>query len=89
MDTIKSYLDNMFEVLPKTNQMIKLKNDLLCSMEEKYNEHKNDGKSENEAIGIVISEFGNIDELIDELGIEHMKEGPMLKTITQEEADNF
>ena len=38
-------------------------------MEEKYRELKRSGKSENEAIGIVISEFGNINELIDELGI--------------------
>ncbi|MBZ9606551.1 permease prefix domain 1-containing protein [Clostridium estertheticum] len=89
METIKNYLDNMFKVLPRTNQTMKLKNDLLWNMEEKYNENKNDGKSENEAIGIVISEFGNIDELIDELGIEHMKKGAILKTITQEEADNF
>lgn len=89
METIKNYLDNMFKSLPKTNQTVKLKNDLLWNMEEKYNENKNDGKSENEAIGIVISEFGNIDELIEELGIDHMKEGEMLKTITQEEADNF
>ena len=89
METIKNYLDNMFKSLPKTNQTVKLKNDLLWNMEEKYNENKNDGKSENEAIGIVISEFGNIDELIDELGIEHMKESSMLKPITQEEADNF
>ncbi|MBW9150065.1 permease prefix domain 1-containing protein [Clostridium sp. CM028] len=89
METIKNYLDNMFKVLPRTNQTVKLKNDLLWNMEEKYNEHKNNGKSENEAIGIVISEFGNIDELIDELGIEHMKDDVILKTITQEDADNF
>ncbi|MBW9146481.1 hypothetical protein KTC92_10300 [Clostridium sp. CM027] len=89
METIKNYLDNMFKVLPRTNQTVKLKNDLLWNMEEKYNENKNDGKSENEAIGIVISEFGNIDELIDELGIEHMKDDVKLKTITQEDADNF
>ncbi len=89
METIKNYLDNMFKVLPITNQTVKLKNDLLWNMEEKYNENKSDGKSENEAIGIVISEFGNIDELIEELGIEHMKEGALLKPITQEEADNF
>ncbi|MBU3091235.1 hypothetical protein KPL35_04010 [Clostridium sp. CF011] len=89
METIKNYLDNMFKVLPRTNQTVKLKNDLLWNMEEKYNENKNDGKSENEAIGIVISEFGNIDELIDELGIEHMKDDVILKTITQEDADNF
>lgn len=89
METIKNYLDNMFSNLPKTNQMIKLKNDILSNMEEKYNELKNGGKSENEAIGIVISEFGNIDELIDELGIKREDAGPIVPTVTEEEAESF
>ncbi|MHA6532201.1 permease prefix domain 1-containing protein [Paenibacillus sp. BAC0078] len=70
MDTIIGYLNNMFAVLPKTAQMQGLKQDLLASMEEKYYELKQEGKTENEAIGIVISEFGNIDELIAELDIQ-------------------
>ncbi|MBW4085386.1 permease prefix domain 1-containing protein [Paenibacillus sp. S150] len=69
MDTIISYLDNMFAALPKTAQMQALRQDLLASMEDKYYELKQEGKSENEAVGIVISEFGNIDELIEELDI--------------------
>jgi len=89
METIKNYLDNMFSNLPKSNQMLKLKNDLLSNMEDKYDELKNEGKSENEAIGIVISEFGNIDELISELGIEQKNEGIILPTVTEEEANNF
>lgn len=89
MDTIHNYLDNMFANLPKTSQMFKLKQDLLSNMEEKYYEHKNNGKSENEAVGIVISEFGNIDELISELGIENGKDEPILPTLTQEEAESY
>jgi len=88
METIKNYLDNMFANLANSTDIIKLKSDLLLNMEEKYNELKNDGKSENEAIGIVISEFGNIEELMEELGIEERK-GEVPKTITKEEADNF
>lgn len=68
MDTIIGYLNNMFASLPRTEQMYNLKQDLLANMEEKYYELKKEGKSENEAVGIVISEFGNIDELLDELG---------------------
>ena len=89
METIKNYLDNLFANLPKTSQTLKLKNDLLSNMEEKYSELKRDGKSENEAIGIVISEFGNIDELVSELGLQHEKGATILPTITQEEADSF
>jgi len=32
-------------------------------MEDKYNELKNSGKTENEAIGIVISEFGCVENI--------------------------
>lgn len=70
MNTIINYLENMFSGMPKTAELIKLKEDLLSSMEDKYNELKKNGKSENEAIGVVISEFGNIDELVRELNIE-------------------
>jgi hypothetical protein len=38
-------------------------------MEDKYNELISEGKKENEAIGIVISEFGNLDELAEGLGL--------------------
>lgn len=69
MDTLSGYLDNMFAALPQSAQMHKLKQDLLATMEEKYRELKEGGKSENEAIGIVISEFGNIDELMAELDL--------------------
>lgn len=69
METIKTYLENMFRNLPKTKEIEHLKNELLSNMEERYNELKNEGKRENEAVGIVISEFGNIDELMEGLNI--------------------
>lgn len=89
METIKNYLDNMFAALPKTTQMIDLKNNILANMEDKYNELKADKKSENEAIGIVISEFGNIDELINELGIKQEETNNDYPVITQEEANTY
>lgn len=70
MDTIRIYLENMFARLPGTPEIMKLQNDMLHTMEDKYEELKSEGKSENEAIGIVISEFGNIDELLEELGLK-------------------
>ncbi len=69
METIINYLDNMFINLPQTPEVLRAKDDLSEMMEDKYNELITEGKMENEAIGIVISEFGNIQELIDELGI--------------------
>ncbi len=70
METVKSYLENMFLSLPKTEEIERIKNDMLANMEEKYLELKKEGKQENEAIGIVISEFGNIEELLEEMNIK-------------------
>ena len=54
METIKIYLENMFKTLPNTAELRKLKGEILGNMEEKYQELKAEGKTENEAIGIVI-----------------------------------
>ncbi len=69
MNTIKSYLEAMFANMPDTPEVIKAKDELLGMMEDKYNELISEGKSENEAVGTVISEFGNLDELADSLGL--------------------
>lgn len=70
MDTIFSYVESVFINLPRTPEMEQLKRDMLLNMEEKYEELKASGCSENEVIGIVLSEFGNIDEIIEEYDIE-------------------
>ncbi len=69
MDTIHNYLENMFMNMPKTEKVMKAKMELGQMMEDKYNELRKEGKSDNEAVGIVISEFGNINELAGDLGI--------------------
>lgn len=91
METIIVYLDNMFASLPKTPELERLKQELLCGMEEKYLELKRDGKSENEAIGIVISEFGNIEELTAELGIHPVEPEQVVNmpVLTEEEAYTY
>ena len=72
METIRNYLESMFANLPNTPEVQRAKDELLQMMEDKYNELIDEGKTTNEAIGIVISEFGNLDELADTLGIEHV-----------------
>ena len=72
METIRNYLESMFANLPNTPEVQRAKDELLQMMEDKYNELLSEGKTTNEAIGIVISEFGNLDELADTLGIEHV-----------------
>ncbi len=90
METIKTYLDNMFFNLPVNDKTARIKEQMLSNMEEKYNELKAEGRSEHEAIGIVIGEFGSIDELTEEFGLAE-KEQPEgdARIITQEEAIEY
>lgn len=69
METIRSYIENVFKMYPNNAEVARVKAELTATMEDKYMELKAQGKSENEAIGIVISEFGNMDELAEELGL--------------------
>lgn len=69
MEAIRNYLETMFANLPNTMEVQKAKRELGQMMEDKYTELKGEGKTENEAIGTVISEFGNLDELAEDLGI--------------------
>ena len=67
-------------------------------MEDKYNELLAEGKSDNEAVGIVIAEFGNLDEVAEELGIRGVMDGERgssgmgraaSRHVTAEEAEQF
>ncbi len=90
METLKIYLDNMFAAYPSTPETEKLKRELLVTMEDKYLELKASGKSEHSAVGIVISDFGNIEELAEEYGISSTSvvnkdaEPPLLSSDTVE-----
>lgn len=92
METIKTYLENMFMRYPNTSAVLKAKQELLQMMEDKYMELKAAGKTENEAIGIVISEFGNLDELADDLGIGNIMteaDNENVRKISLEEVKQF
>jgi hypothetical protein len=70
METIKNYLESMFRGLPLTEKVMKAKSELLQMMEDKYTELIRSGKTENEAVGEVIQNFGNLEDLADDLGIK-------------------
>lgn len=57
----------MFQTWPINATTDRIKQQLLEIMEDKYQELIDQGKSNHEAIGQVISEFGNIEELRQEL----------------------
>ncbi|MCL1903556.1 MAG: permease prefix domain 1-containing protein [Oscillospiraceae bacterium] len=68
MEAIKIYIENVFKAFGDNERVTALKRDMLAGMEEKYNALKAEGKSENEAVGSVIADFGSIDEIVAELG---------------------
>jgi len=70
MDAIKTYLDNCFAAFPQTEKLRALKAEMLAGMEEKYLALKAEGKSEHEAVGNVIANFGDISEIAAELELE-------------------
>lgn len=89
MDTIQNYVESVFVNLPRTTEMTRLKEEMLSNMEDKYLELKEAGRSENEAIGTVLAEFGNIDEIIEEYELEQDDESDDVIYFSEEEADEF
>lgn len=103
MEAISNYLNTMFINMPNTPEVLRAKDELWQMMEDKYTELKSEGKSENEAVGTVISEFGNLDELSDVLGIDRYVQNPCdfnevkngftveipARTVNKEETDKF
>lgn len=89
METIKNYLDAMFANLPNKTSVIKAKDELWQMMEDKFNELIAEGKTENEAVGTVISEFGNLSELAEVLGLEDEVGRDEAGDETETEAERF
>ena len=84
MEAIKNYLDSMFANLPNTAEVRRAKDELWQMMEDKYGELMAEGKTENEAVGQIISEFGNLNDLAEELGLEKEVKGSTEKKNTED-----
>lgn len=69
MDAIRSYIDHMFRSLPETEEVRQARLELQQICEDRYHELRGEGVSEHEAVGRVITQFGDLDEVADELGI--------------------
>ena len=92
MEVIKNYLESMFANLPNTPEILRAKQELFSMMEDKYTELISEGKTDNEAVGTVIAEFGNLDELSETLGIKNMMQAPVpsdRRNISHDEAFDF
>lgn len=69
MNVIVAYLETMFSAYPQTPRLLEAKAELQTMMEDAYTGYIAGGVSENEAVGRVITEFGNLDEVAPVLGI--------------------
>lgn len=63
-EKLRKRLDELFENAPKNRRANDLKEELLANLIDKYNDLIKSGKSEDEAINIVISGIGDVDDLI-------------------------
>ncbi len=82
----------MFANLPNTPEVLHAKNELWQMMEDKYNELIAEGKSDNEAVGTVIAEFGNLDEISEDLGIQNVvvdKKDVTRRNVSMEEIKQY
>jgi len=69
MNVVIAYLDTMFGAYPQTPRLLEAKAELRGMMEDAYTSLIAEGRSENEAVGQVIRDFGNLEELAPVLGI--------------------
>ena len=69
MNVIIAYLETMFSTYPQTPRLLEAKAELQSMMEDAYVGLIAEGRSENEAVGQVIRDFGNLAEVAPVLGI--------------------
>ena len=96
MDTIKTYVDNIFAAFPASEKVDSIKREMMNNMEEKYTELRQNGKSEHEAAYGVIADFGSADEIVAELDLYSERfsnhESPKKAKeifLTQDEAEEY
>ncbi|MFV0287195.1 MAG: permease prefix domain 1-containing protein [Demequina sp.] len=75
MNVITAYLDTMFSAYPVTPRMAEAKTELRGMMEDAYTSLIAQGHTENEAVGQVIRDFGNLEEVAPVLGITSLLSG--------------
>ena len=83
MSKVTEYIDNLFYLMPRTNAAAEMRQKLIESSEDKYEALLSWGRSEEEALGIVVGEFGSMEEICEELGVYPMGSGTSLNPAQQ------
>ncbi len=86
MEKITTFVENLFFDFPRTEEIARLKMQIIDSLVEKYQALLNSGKNENEAFGILIAEFGSMEELKKQFNIPSYKD--TVKENKQERSNN-
>jgi len=73
METIRQYVENLFSEVSETPETQMIKEEMISDMEDRYEFLISNGVKDNEALAQVITEFGNIDEIIEEFGVGKSK----------------
>lgn len=69
MKVVDSYLATMFAPYPQTPKFVQARHDLRLMMEDQVEGLMSEGLTETQALGKVIAEFGSLDEVSEELGL--------------------
>lgn len=69
MNQIKDYIEVMFKELPKNKEIENIKVQITQSMLDKYEAYLEQGNTDAQSIGMVIGEFGSIEDIKVEFGI--------------------
>jgi len=64
---IKNYVDVLFKDIPGTKKAQELKEEILSTLNDHFEEHIAEGKSENQAYTEALGDLGDIDELLKDL----------------------
>ena len=85
MSKVSVYLDNVFAALPNTPETRQMRQEIGARSEAQYEAAIQQGSSENEALGLVVSSFGSIEKLRAELGTQEQQAETQLDVQKQEQ----
>ncbi|MCT1904899.1 permease prefix domain 1-containing protein [Oceanobacillus sojae] len=90
MNKIKNHVDDLFKDIPKSEEKEIIKQEIFQNLEEKVYDLMAQGKEEEDAVNKAIVEFGNIDEIKNELGVYNVSSDGDEKRIERAKIDlNF
>lgn len=61
---IKNYVDVLFSDIPRSKKANELKEEIASNMSERFEDYRQEGKTENQAYSLVISSLGDIDDML-------------------------